>query len=114
MHRPDKHPGIPVKVTVSHKRLGEIWIRLFPEPDFLENVGIPTLLAPLYVTESRTRPCGLDSDSNQVSTALGGISPSFQLFLQSCLFSHPMLSRQHQCIKRIRPRSIIAQDFLID
>src|SRR5271165_5256383 len=95
MHRPDKHSGIPVKVAASHKGLGEIWIWLFPEPDYLENVGIPDLLAPLYVTESRTRPGGLDADSNQVSTTFRGICRAFQVLLECSLVGDSMICRQY-------------------
>src|SRR6266404_5958225 len=93
-HRPDKHSGVPAKISFSQKGLGQIDIRLFAKADDAVNSDFSAAaqshrLTLLDVTETGASPGWFDSNryerdrflqqssfGNETQQLLGTISPA--------------------------------------
>src|SRR5438477_11023566 len=88
-HRPDKHSGIPAKISLTKKRFGQIRVRFFTETDDMVNRGLRSTIPETYgvslldVTKAGACPSWFDSDRYQRACLFGRGSGRRQSLLES-------------------------------
>ena len=94
---PDKHAGIPTKISLAEKGFGEIGRGFFAEAHHIEDgLGVGKSGGALFdVTEAGAGPGGFDADGDEGFRFLGGIGGEAEIVLKGGSIADEMVGWEH-------------------